>query len=129
MLGIDAGAALILRLWEKAPEKTALPPEFDDYFVKSGPLPARQQEQRAFVRHYLRDRAIMKLDGKVYGVYCRDLSRDGVGLLAPRQLLPLEQVRLLLPRGKAVTATVRRCRRVDEKCYEIGLRLLKDEPE
>ena len=125
MLGIDAGAALILRLWEKAPEKTVLPPEFDDYFVKSGPLPARQNEQRAYARHYLRDRAILKLKGKVYGVYCRDLSREGVGVLAPRQLLPLQEVRLLLPLGKAVTAIVRRCRRIDENCYELGLRLVE----
>jgi hypothetical protein len=53
-------------------------------------------------------------------VYTKDVSRGGIGFLHSEPLFPMEQFRLALPDGKSRTIEVVRCRRIQQRCFEIG---------
>lgn len=120
MLDQGDGSDLIARLWIATEIQAQLPEGEAEYFDLAGPLPMEFNNRRSYHRFYLRQRAVMKAGDTAYGVYARDISRLGIGILSPVQLLPLSKVRLLMPGGKSMNAKVTRCRRVAEQCYEIG---------
>lgn len=110
-----------------------LPIQWKGYFEQRGESPAFHHDQRSSQRLKVRTHALMyaehfpkflvRRDGPV-GVYTRDFSRRGIGLLTPIQLLPEETFRILLPtfwlRLRAV-----RVRRVTAKCFEVGCALMQ----
>jgi PilZ domain-containing protein len=93
------------------------------FFAKQGPMPVHHDDnKRGFHRHYMRGKAILKRGETTLGTYTKDISRKGIGLLSPVQLMPLERVDLLLPNGTQLHLEVARCRRVEKNCYDCGAR-------
>jgi hypothetical protein len=115
-----------------------LPPSMADFFDASGILPTTVDERRRFARMDLRTfgalqyRQTFPVLDRMPGwhrVYTKDLSRGGLGFLHSEQLYPQEQMFLLLPaestettisRGQKFIVEVRRCRRLGNRCYQIG---------
>jgi hypothetical protein len=106
-----------------------LPSSWADYFDRRGPMPTTFQEKRRFPRSYLRTSAALQHRQSLlalpraetwYKVYAKDVSRGGVGFLHGEQLFPLEQMNLVLPDGRSRPIEVVRCRRIQERCFEIG---------
>lgn len=120
MLELDGCLDLIDTMWESADGCARLPSEWDDYFEQTGLVPSRYDNRRSFLRFFLRARGVVEQGQSVFGVYLKDLSRDGVGFVAPQQFLPLEHLRLLLPGPKSYDIQVVRCRRLGERCYDCG---------
>ena len=57
---------------------------------------------------------------KVYAAYTTDVSRQGVGFLSPRQLMPKEKWTLKLPNGAEYELLVTRCHLESENCFACG---------
>ena len=66
-------------------------------------------------------------------VYIKDLSRNGAAFIHFEQLYPLERLRILVIDDRSSrllqndclrTAEVVRCRRVQDKCFEVGARFI-----
>ena len=53
-------------------------------------------------------------------VFVKDICRTGVGFLHSEQLFPGERIALMFPDGKKYNLRVRRCRRIQTRCFEIG---------
>ena len=121
MLGVSNEQRLMDRLWEKADEKFELPPEIADrYFEYSGPTPVHVDNRRAFHRYYLRTKTVIEKEGLTLGIYTTDISRQGIGFLCSRQLLPKERFQLVLPNGTTCQLEIARCRRTKHNYYECG---------
>jgi PilZ domain len=92
------------------------------FLTKQGPMPVHHDEnnKRGFHRHYMRGKAILTRGEKTFGTYTKDISRKGIGLLSPVQLLPMERVALFLSNGSTLHLEVTRCRRVEKNCYDCG---------
>ncbi len=115
-------AAEIGDLWDELESKAVLPTVPEDFFGKSGPKssPKTIDEQRAFERHYLRCQAVIRYDSNTYGVYMKDCSRAGMGLVSPVQLFPCERIQLWMNPQRSYSLEVIRCRRLGVNCYECG---------
>lgn len=111
---------VIDRMWGKTVEQARVPEPAEDYFDSDGPTPTHYDSRRAYHRFFLRRRAILMHDGASLGVYTKDISRTGVAIFSPVQLLPKHTASLLLPGARQVEVEVRRCRRHEEGCYECG---------
>jgi PilZ domain len=123
MLALSPDCNLIDELWKDAVSVAVLPASMrPQFFAKTGHLPVYHENQRAFHRHYLRRKAILKWREKMFGVFTKDISRQGIGLLSPVQLLPLEYVTLLLSSESSLQLKIARCRRIEKDCFDIGAR-------
>ena len=111
-------ATEISELWEQLELHAALPESPEQFYAKSGTKAFH--EQREFDRHYLRCPAIMRRELDTLGVYMRDCSRAGMGVLSPVQLFPRERVELWMKPGRSYTLEVIRCQRLAPQCYECG---------
>ncbi len=58
----------------------------------------------------------------VWAVYPVSISRGGLAFLHSEPLYPCEKFRISLPNGKAFEIEVARCRRVGDRCFEVGAR-------
>lgn len=105
-----------------------LPAQWSDFFDQKDNLQPYHSDKRRFVRRNFRSRCILDLEQslpgvpreqKSYGVYSKDISRNGIAFLHSEQLFPGEKICVWLPTSK-VRVTVARCRRHAEFCYEIG---------
>ena len=110
-----------------------LPRDWSDYFDQQGEMQSFKGDVRTNKRMMIRTYGIMWFEKtlpfrnrptKPMGVYTRDFSRLGVGLLTPFELFPEEQIRVALP-AFWVQLTVVRARRITSKCYEIGTELIQ----
>jgi hypothetical protein len=117
-LGDDQG--LMALAWEKVELKPNLPDEMADFFDQHGTVTARPGCRRAYLRFYLRSKAILQRQQSYLGVYTADASRQGVCFLSPVQLLPKERCRIRLPKTKDFQIEIVRCRRLGDACYECG---------
>ena len=125
MLALSPDRDLIDELWKDASSVAVLPACLrQQFFSKSGPLPVYHENKRTFHRHYLRRKAILKYRNAMYGIFTKDISRQGIGLLSPVQLLPMEQVSLLLSRDSSLQLEIARCRRIEKDCFDIGARFV-----
>jgi len=106
-----------------------LPPSWKDFFDRSGRMLTSFDEQRRFPRSYLRTKAALEYRQSFpalarhstwHGVYSASMSRGGMSFLHFEQLFPKEQMNLVLLDGKLRPIEVVRCRRVQERCFEIG---------
>lgn len=111
-------ASEIAELWEDLDLHASLPTSSEEFFSKSGAKPER--EHREFERHYLRCQAIVRRELETFGVYMKDCSRAGMGLLSPVQFLPRERIQLWMQPQRSYSLEVIRCRRVQANCYECG---------
>ncbi len=114
-----------------------LPDNLKAFFYESGYLPTTAEEARTNAR--LRVRSIgdilmiqtpsilrfglMERGRRAGKVLIKDLSRTGIGVLYHQQIYPQElfQVRF---QGRLINAVAVRCRRLGEKCYETGARIV-----
>ena len=100
--------------------KPRLPDEMNDFFDQHGSMRARPGCRRAYVRFYLRSKAILQRGETHLGVYTADASRQGLRFLSPIQLLPKERCRIQLPNTKEFQIEIVRCRRLEDTCYDCG---------
>lgn len=111
--------------WEAAVDCVQLPESMrDDFLEKRGPMPMHFENKRSFHRYYMRGKAILNRGEANFGVYTKDVSRQGIGLLSPVQLLPLEKIRLELADGSVLNLEVSRCRRLEKGCFDCGTRFV-----
>jgi hypothetical protein len=122
MLAVSAEQDLIAEAWEAADMTVQLPESMARFADKHGPMPLYHENKRGYHRHYMRGRAIVKRGETTLATYTKDISRQGIGLLSPVQLLPLERVELLLVSGSNLHVEVTRCRRIDKNCFDCGAR-------
>jgi PilZ domain len=104
--------------WDTVEMTARLPSEMPNFFEQEGPLPVRPDCRRAYPRFYLRGKAILRLDSRLFGVYTVDASRRGIRFISPIQLLPKLRVWLRLPKIKEFQVEIVRCRRFEECCYD-----------
>jgi hypothetical protein len=124
MLDHGHETSVIAALWEQAELRTRLPERHDGDPGRQGPTPRRYDCRRGYHRFYLRGKAIVVRNGALLGVYTKDVSRKGFGLLSPQQLFPKEQVELHAANGQDYRLQIVRCRRIDERCYECAASFL-----
>ncbi len=110
--------------WSSTQLKTSLPSDHVGFFACQGPTPGHYDSRRSFHRFYLRQKAVLRREGERLGVFTKDISRRGIGILAPVQLLPKERIDLEFPDGRCYRLEVARCRRLDVGCYECGTRFV-----
>jgi hypothetical protein len=96
---------------------------------RQGPLPTVEGDRRRFVRFACRARGVLRRqstfpaippDTAYYLVLVMDVSRSGVGFLHELQLLPRERCELWIEGGRRHTIEIVRCRRLQDRCYEVG---------
>lgn len=123
MLGVsnENGIEIFDELWRKATIRVKLPMLTAKYFFEpKGAMPNHYSSRRSFHRYYMRSKAVLVCGNTVYGAYTTDVSRQGIGFLSPRQLMPKEKWKLRLPNGAEYELLVARCRRESEHCYACG---------
>lgn len=127
MLSSD-DAAEMMRLLRTLPCRVAVPDWYQALVGRRGAAASLADERRRFTRFNYATKVLMKYSGNLpslprpldpYIVLCKDLSRNGIGFLHAEPLYPHEEVVLWLPTG-CRSYLVRRCRRHNERCYEIG---------
>ncbi len=121
------------RLIESVQWDIELPRDWTDYFEHRGETSSFNGDVRTNKRMMVRTYGVMWIveslpfchrSAEPIGVYSRDFSRHGVGLLTPFQLFPEERIRVVLP-AFWVELLVVRARRITSKCYEVGAELLQ----
>jgi len=100
-----------------------------EFFAKSGLLPAAWNEIRRFPRFYLRSEATAFVspplptddaDEETHAILTSDVSRCGLGIIAPRQLFPEQRLEIQMPDGLSYRVKVVWCRRVSQGKYAAG---------
>ncbi|MCA9235706.1 MAG: PilZ domain-containing protein [Planctomycetales bacterium] len=86
----------------------------------SGAAPASGDSRRKYHRFHLREQAVLRYAAGTFAVYTKDVSRMGMGVMVPEQLFPCDEFELLMPGEQWISLIVRRCRRVQEECYDVG---------
>ncbi len=119
-------------LIKATPWDIELPHDWKDYFEERGEVPSYAGDDRNNQRLRVRTHGILFFEKSLpfccrstdpIGVYTRDFSRNGIGILSSIQLFPEEMVRVILPTFW-IQLRVVRVRRVTSACYEIGCTLL-----
>jgi PilZ domain len=112
---------VVEELWAAAKVRVKLPMLTAKYFFEpKGPMPSHTSSRRSFHRFYMRSKAVLLQDTTIYGAYTTDVSRQGIGFLSPRQLMPKSKWTLKLPGGNEYELIVTRCRRESDNCYACG---------
>jgi hypothetical protein len=120
MLDLGNGEKVSDASWDALELTARIPASMPDFFEKKGPTPTRVGCRRAYRRFYLRGKAILRCDNKLFGVYTVDASRIGIRILSPIQLLPKLHVWLQLPDVQEFEIEIVRCCRFEERCYDCG---------
>lgn len=122
------------QLIERIPCRVRVPDDWQRSLEAEGCAASQANEFRAGMRYRVVRRAVVQLYGSLpafprpegyTGAIVQDFSRHGMGVLYHEQLFPEERLRVLLP-SISVEATVIRCRRVAQSCYQLGLVLDRD---
>lgn len=109
-----------------------LPVVWKDFFEEKGELPSYVEDARSNQRLRVRTHGIMWFESDLQfrprtdrpiGIYTKDFSRQGIGVLSAMQLYPEETLRIALPTFW-LQVRVSRVRRITSKCYEVGTTLL-----
>jgi hypothetical protein len=125
MLARNSVQELVELAWKILGTRVLLRESEDVFLMRQGALPSRSTDRRRHRRYEYRSHAILCRDGKYQAVYTKNLSRSGVMIIAAEQLFPCEEVRLLLPSGDWFSVAARRCRRVQQQCFECGTAILQ----
>jgi hypothetical protein len=124
MLDISDERNLINDFWESTSAKVRLPVPEQEYCAQCGAMPRASESKRVYHRYYLRGKALIKRRGVLMGIYTKDVSRHGIGFLAPTQLLPKERIYMRLPGASELLLEVTRCLRIDDGCFDSGARFV-----
>lgn len=112
--------------------KIELPAEWHDFFEERGPISSHSLDKRRHQRMRVRAAGLLWFDEPLpafprpagpIGIYTRDLSRQGLGIVAPLQLYPEEKIRVLLPTFWVELRAVR-SRRITATCYVVEAQLI-----
>jgi len=118
--GVDK-KGLVEELWNSAKIRVKLPMLTAKYFFEpKGAMPNHYSSRRSFHRYYMRSKAVLIQGDKVYAAYTTDVSRQGVGFLSPKQLMPKEKWTLKLPNGAEYELLVTRCHLESDHCFACG---------
>ncbi len=109
--------------------QVVLPESLSGFFAEQGYCKSTYNEERSHARLNIRCEARIHIDQsssigllqpESWGtVLIKDLSKTGVALLYHAQIYPGLVFELLF-RGRVITARATRCRRIADKCFEIG---------
>jgi hypothetical protein len=88
MLDLSNDEDVMQVAWDKVELKAILPDEMKDFYDQHGAVPARPDCRRAYLRFFLRGKAILQRNNTYLGVITADASRQGLRFLSPVQLLP-----------------------------------------
>jgi len=114
-----------------------LPWPIDEFLSKSGHVPAVLENRRRFARIYYRTPAALLIKTSLPAIsrptaaapiYVTDIARGGIGLLVDQVFYPEERLTLHIPKLGLKQVLVRRCRRLGERCYELGAEFSTDVP-
>jgi hypothetical protein len=101
--------------------------------LEQGLFASGPEERRGFLRRALRTCAALEHRqtfpslGRArawHRVYVVNVSRSGLLLLHSEQLFPKERLVVVLPDGKDVLIEISRCRRIQDRCFEVGGRFV-----
>jgi hypothetical protein len=90
----------------------------------------RPEDNRRFPRRgltamaalqYRQTLPVLQRPNRWHRIYLVNLSRGGLAFLHSEQLFPREQMHVLFPGGEDRLVEVARCRRINDKCFEIGV--------
>jgi len=107
-------------LWESLPIRATFLHGVEDRLVRNGDNASSGQPRRTTQRVDAHLLAALRADGEWLAGYVRDVSATGLGILSPIQLFPRQRVDVWVPEQQPLRLTIRRCRRLDEKCYSCG---------
>ena len=135
MLDLASQTESIVDAIECLPTEIVLPDSWQDFFSEKGPLPTVSHERRQFARFRLRTVAAMRnlndlpnliRSKEWHKVFAKDVSRTGFSFLHSDQLFPGESIELVIDDSHRYLGRVRRCRKVSEKCYVVGMQFRAD---
>jgi hypothetical protein len=124
MLGVSNETQLSEAHWQTLPSRVELPNELAAVPSASTREGAKADCQRRYARMLVHSPAIAESDDVCHACFTKDISRNGVGFYSPVNLLPKKALRLWLPSGNIFNLRVTRCRRLAERCYEVGTRFV-----
>jgi hypothetical protein len=136
MLDRDHAGQSLPELIASLPCRVQLPEKWRKEFEKRGPAPTIPNDRRRHPRFYCRgpdSRAglqclktfpSMPHHGDWHGIYVTNVSRSGVQLLHSEPLYPCQRARLAMPRGPVLQIEVVSCLRLNQRCFQVGARLL-----
>ncbi|MCO6043512.1 PilZ domain-containing protein [Aeoliella sp. ICT_H6.2] len=120
MLGGCDQVQLTVPAWEALPDRARLPEVPAAYLDKEGPMPVMPESRRNYHRLYLRTPAVLLYHDQFYAAYLSDLSRSGVGLFSPVQLLPVSDIQIWMADGQSLKLRTKNCVRLESCCYRCG---------
>ena len=112
-----------------------IPAAWTGFWESQGVLPTRSDDRRQFARRRVREEAVCEMNQTLPAIsrkheFCKvclkDQSRNGIAFLVMRELYPNEKLILWTRSGK-FDYSVARCLKHNDRCYEIGARLLETE--
>jgi hypothetical protein len=120
MLDVGNATKLSERAWVGLSSRVVLPEHVLAALRKDPVGTVRATCHRQYPRRPFQKRVIA-LDGENrHACLTKDLSRKGLGFYAPVNYLPRKILRVWLPNGEMLSVRVTRCRRLGERCYEVG---------
>lgn len=124
MLEFDDDQQLRDDLWSMTSAKVEMPDSMmRSLLAAQGPTPVYHDNRRSFHRYFMRGKAVLKLQESLFGVFVKDVSRQGIGFLSPVALLPKQHVQIRLP-ATELDLEVTRCRRSNAACFDCGARFI-----
>jgi hypothetical protein len=120
MLDIGPEAALTEDDWASLPSRAELPCSWAQYAAGQGGTHNKPNSRRQYARIGLRRMAILWVDGEPHAAYTTDVSKIGVGFYSPVNIMPNTVVRLWISGQSVFPVRVRRCRRLQERCFDCG---------
>lgn len=120
MLDVGNEAELSLAEWQAVPSRAALPCSWAEYVGREAGDRIRADSRRRYARAPMCGIGVLSVGSIQHAVFTKDISRMGVGFYSPVNLFPRTLVELRLSGGRRLRLSVVRCRRLAQKCYEIG---------
>lgn len=128
MLDANHATSVITRMWNATNQQASLPEAEATFFECHGPLPVDYESDRAYSRVYYRHCAVLASEGNYYGVYTKDVSVTGIAFYSPTQIFPLDELTLIVPGPNKIRILARRCRMVEQNCFDCGVDFLDGDP-
>ncbi|HEY2760339.1 MAG TPA: hypothetical protein VGI75_06340 [Pirellulales bacterium] len=141
MLSRDHAADTAASLINSFACEVEIPARLKENFERTGYMMSDQEKRRRFPRFHCRGekkRAGLQYQSTLpalprkmswHNVYLNNISRGGVSFLHSEPLYPREQMQLLLPNGKLVCIEIVYCRRLEQRCYDIGAHITSGDAE
>jgi hypothetical protein len=133
MFSIDAQLERLTQIVGPLQSEVSLPESWRQLRRDDQPRPSIPGDWRQYPRwtlpavaamRYVKPLLALKRSDSWFAVYSVDVSRNGVCFLHLEQAYPTEQLQLLFADERKLFVEVMRCRRLQEKCYEVGARFV-----